>query len=91
MTKRQKRLDRIRQNPNSVSLNDLQRVLEDYGFTHEHTVGSHYTFSILIKGRTHLLVVPFRRPVKPIYVKKALRLIAAVIEARGDENDAEES
>ena len=32
MSKRQMRLERLRRNLNDVSLEELQRVLEDYGF-----------------------------------------------------------
>jgi hypothetical protein len=94
MTKRQKRLQRIRQNSNNVSLDDLRKVLEDYGFEYRQTVGSHFTFSYVIGGQTKLFVVPFRRPIKPIYVKRALKIIDEVIQERGanepDENDSEE-
>ena len=95
MSKRQKRLERIRQQPNNVSLDDLRRVLEDYGFEYRQTVGSHYTFSYVVGGQTKLFVVPFRRPVKPVYVKRALKLIDRIIEERGedepDEPDSEEN
>lgn len=89
MSKRQKRLARIRQNPQNVSLDDLRRVLEDYGFEYKQTVGSHYTFSVVIGERTKLLVVPFRRPIKAVYVKKALKMIDEIIELEGapDEPD----
>lgn len=90
MSKRQKRLAHIRQNPKNVSLDDLRQVLEDYGFEHKHTVGSHHTFAAIIGGSTHLLSVPFSRPVKPIYVKKALQLIHLVIAAQGGDDAPEE-
>lgn len=94
MSKRKKRLERIRQNPNNVSLNDLRLVLEDYGFEYKQSVGSHYTFSYVLGGQTKLFVVPFRRPVKPIYVKRALKLIDQIIEEQGEdepeESDSEE-
>ncbi len=90
MSKRKKRLERIRQNPNNVSLEALRQVLEDYGFEYKQTVGSHYSFSVVIGGRVRLLVVPFRRPVKPIYVRKALKLIAQIIAEQGQEEEDDE-
>jgi predicted RNA binding protein YcfA (HicA-like mRNA interferase family) len=90
MTKRKKRLQHIRQNPNNVSLEELRQVLEDYGFEHLHTSGSHYTFSIIIESKPHLLVVPFRRPVKPAYIKKALQLIDRAIAETRDDNEPED-
>jgi predicted RNA binding protein YcfA (HicA-like mRNA interferase family) len=44
MTKRQKRLERIRQNPKAVSFQDLRQLLEDYGFKMRRISGSHYIF-----------------------------------------------
>lgn len=83
MSKREKRLERIRQNPNSVSLDDLRRVLEDFGFEHRNTSGSHFTFSYTIGSETKLFTVPFNRPIKPIYVKQALKLIDRMIQEQG--------
>lgn len=89
MSKRRKRLERIRQNPNNVSLDNLRRVLEDYGFEYRQTVGSHYTFSYELSGQTKLFVVPFRRPVKPVYVKRAIKLIDEIIEEQGEDEPDE--
>lgn len=88
MSKRQKRLERIRQNPHNVSLEDLRTILEDFGFIYRQTVGSHYTFSYTIAGQTKLFVVPFKRPIKTVYVKRAIKLIDALIQEQGeDESD----
>jgi predicted RNA binding protein YcfA (HicA-like mRNA interferase family) len=83
MSRRQKRLERIRRNPNNVSLDALQRVLEDYGFEHKGTTGSHHKYSYTISGETKLLVVPFARPVKPVYVRQALKIIDRIIQELG--------
>jgi predicted RNA binding protein YcfA (HicA-like mRNA interferase family) len=92
MSKRQKRLEHIRQNPNNVSLTDLRTVLEDYGFEYKKTVGSHYTFTYELDGETRLFVVPFRRPVKPIYIKQALKIIDQIIQEHDeDEPDDDET
>ncbi len=90
MSKRQKRLQRIRQNPKNVSLDDLRSVLEDYGFEYQRTVGSHYTFSYMLSGETKIFVVPFERPVKAIYVKRAIKLIDQIIEEQGESDDTDE-
>lgn len=88
VNKRQKRLERMRQNPNNVSLNDFRRVLEDHGFVYQRTSGSHFTFYYILAGQTKLFVVPFNRPIKPIYVKRALKIIDEIIEEQGeDESD----
>jgi hypothetical protein len=89
MSRRQKRLERIRQNPKNVSVADLRLVLEDYGFEYRKTVGSHYTFTYLLEDKIHLFVVPFRRPVKPVYVKRALKIIDHIIQEQGGSDDQE--
>jgi hypothetical protein len=91
MSKRQKRLERIRQNPNNVSLADLRTVLEDYSFEYKKTVGSHYTFAYELGGETKLFVVPFRLPVKPIYIKQALRIIDQIIQDRNEDEPDDET
>jgi hypothetical protein len=90
MSKRQKRLQRLRQNPTNVSLDELRQVLEDFGFEHRHTTGSHYTFNVELADGSHLLVVPFNRPVKTIYVRKALGLIDKVLGETGVGDEPEE-
>jgi predicted RNA binding protein YcfA (HicA-like mRNA interferase family) len=50
VTKREKRLQRIRQNPNNVSFKDLRALLEDHGFALERSSGSHHSFKVKIKG-----------------------------------------
>jgi predicted RNA binding protein YcfA (HicA-like mRNA interferase family) len=91
VTKRRKRLERLREHPKNVSLDELRQVLEDYGFEYRQTVGSHFTFSVEIGGVMKLLVVPFRRPLKPIYVKKALELIDQVMAGQEEESWQDEA
>lgn len=88
MTKREKRLQKLRQNPKNVSFEDLQTVLEDFGFELIRSSGSHHSFSITISGEPHLLVVPYHRPVKSIYVREALKLID-LMEQESEEEDNE--
>ena len=90
MSKRDKRLERVRRNPKNVSLDKLRLLLEDYGFQYQGTTGSHYTFSYTLGGETKLFTVPFRRPVKRVYVELALKLIDRIIEEQG-EDEPEES
>jgi hypothetical protein len=89
VSKRRKRLERIRQNPKNASLEELRGILEDYGFHYRQSVGSHYTFDYVLGNQTRLFVVPFRRPVKTVYVKRAIKLIDMLIQER-DEDEADE-
>jgi predicted RNA binding protein YcfA (HicA-like mRNA interferase family) len=72
MTKREKRLQKLRQNPNDVSFDDLRQALEAEGFVLDHTTGSHHVFRASSGVK---VVIPFARPVKAIYVRQALLAI----------------
>jgi predicted RNA binding protein YcfA (HicA-like mRNA interferase family) len=78
MSKRKKLLLRIKQNPKDVIFNDLRKLLEMYGFTLKRTRGSHHSFKGLVSGQSVLFVVPYKQPLKEIYVKKALILIEQI-------------
>lgn len=79
MTKRQKRIKKIFQNPKTVPFNELDRVLRDFGFKvrQSSSGSSHYVYT---KKETQISV-PFKRPyVKEVYVKRIIELI-------GEENN----
>ena len=44
MSKRKKRLEKIRQNPKNVSFDDLRQLLENNDFELDHATGSHHIF-----------------------------------------------
>lgn len=74
MTKREKRVKRLFQNPRTVSSKELNRVLIDFGFEmRQPGLGSsHYIYT---KGNIQISV-PFRRPfVKEVYIKRVIELI----------------
>lgn len=61
MTKRDKRLNRIRQNPKNVSFEDLKIVLEDFGFQMRDSSGtSHHFFRAEIGERVWQLTIPYK-------------------------------
>lgn len=91
MSKRKKRLERIRQNPKNVSFQDLRQVLEDHGFVLDRVVGSHHTFKR--KEGDEIIVVPYTRAqLQSVYVRRALELIDQVIaSAESEDEDDEQS
>lgn len=91
MSKRKKRLERIRQNPKNVSFQDLRQVLEDHGFVLDRVVGSHHTFKR--KKGDEIIVVPYTRAqLQSVYVRRALELIDQVIaSAESEDEDDEQS
>jgi predicted RNA binding protein YcfA (HicA-like mRNA interferase family) len=88
MTKREKRLKKIRQNPKNVPFDDLRMLLEDYGFELRRTRGSHHSFVGSIGGEKVTLVIPYNKPLNPVYVNKALGFIEQ-IEASTDDQISE--
>ncbi|MBA3871868.1 MAG: type II toxin-antitoxin system HicA family toxin [Anaerolineae bacterium] len=81
MTKREKRLEKLRQSQKNVSMQELSQVLGDFGFEIEHSPnGSHYKFEYNKVGLVIRLIIPFRRPIKPYYVKDAIKAIDQVKE-----------
>ena len=85
MTKREKRLQKIRQNPNNVSMDDLEQVLNDYGIYLDHATGSHHIFRYNLKGKRNALSIPYAKPIKSKYVKDVINIIDQVKEEENDE------
>jgi len=74
VTKREKRLERIRRNPKSVRFEDLDQLLLDYGFARRQPSGgsSHYIYA---RGDMRL-TIPMNRPhLREVYVKSVLKLL----------------
>ena len=68
-----KRIERLRRSRNGVRPEELQAVLESAGFVLVRTKGIHRIFAH--PQRRARLVVPYRRPLLPVYVRKALEAI----------------
>jgi hypothetical protein len=81
MTKREKRIERMRQNPRAVRFEELDTLLLSLGFA-KRQASSHIGYYY----GTHFVTVVYRTPfVLPVYVKKALAVIDAVLEETEDE------
>ena len=77
MSKKEKALARIRQNPKHVRFEDLENILLNLGFIKRQSKGSHRTFTL---GR-HIIRIPVNKPfLKQIYVKLALRVLDEIEE-----------
>lgn len=73
--RRQKRRHKIAQNPKHIRFEDLRRLLEDYGFELKRTKGSHHAFVGYVGEQKVTVVIPYHRPLKEVYVKKALKIL----------------
>jgi len=78
MSKIEKALVKLKQNPRNVRYQELETILLGLGFEKIIAKGSHTKF---ILGN-HIIVVPFEKPfLKPIYI----RLVLQVLEELEDE------
>ena len=89
-SRRQKRRRKIAQNPRSVRFEDLRRLLEDYDFEFKRTRGSHHTFVGYVNDTKLVIVIPFKRPLKSIYVKKVLAILDEIEPLEEDEKSNDE-
>lgn len=80
MSKREKLLQRFRNNPKTVRFEEIDRLLLKLGFD-KRQVGSHATYTL----EQHLITIPFRKPyILPIYVKSILAILDT-LQALNDE------
>jgi hypothetical protein len=68
-------LERMRWNPKGDwTINDVERVCREHGFTClPPKGGSHY--KITKPGHPVILTIPYKRPIKPVYIRALVRLI----------------
>ena len=86
MSKRKKRLEKIRQNPKTVRIKELDVVLRDFGFTPDFTEGSHTTYrhetglrvTVAAHGQQHIAAY---------IVKQAIAAIDSILETADDTED----
>lgn len=78
MSKKEKALEKLRQNPKNVRFEELAEILIGLGFVEKPGKGSHSKF---VYG-VHVLVIPKRKPfLKPIYITLALQVIDEILDA----------
>ena len=87
MTKRDKQYQRIVNNPKDISFEELDSLLLSNGFKRHQPSGGSSHFIYRHQESHDKLTIPYKRPVKAIYVKQALAIIESLQE-RGvsDEN-----
>jgi predicted RNA binding protein YcfA (HicA-like mRNA interferase family) len=67
-----KTLRQMKANPLDWRIENLQSVAEAFGLLWRHTGGSHVVFR---HPTGAMLTVPARRPIKPVYIRKFVRLV----------------
>ncbi|NOX14997.1 MAG: type II toxin-antitoxin system HicA family toxin [Epsilonproteobacteria bacterium] len=72
MSRYDKLIDKLKNNPKDVSFQILKKILEENGYIGVNTGGSHWVFR---KDGKESITIPYKRPIKIIYVKKVIALI----------------
>lgn len=72
LSKKDKLLKFIKNNPTNVKFEDLKKVLENIGYEAKNRGGSHYVFT---KKDSDSLCIPYKKPVKVIYVKQVIKIL----------------
>jgi len=72
MSKKEKLIEAIKNNPKNVRFEDLRKILESIGYTAVNNGGSHYVFT---KENATSLTIPYKKPVKVVYVKQVIKII----------------
>jgi len=72
MTRAVKTLEQMKANPRDWRIERLKSVADALGLVHRQPGGSHVIFR---HPNGAMLSVPARRPIKPVYVKKVVRLV----------------
>ncbi|KPJ67841.1 MAG: hypothetical protein AMJ43_02490 [Coxiella sp. DG_40] len=73
MSQHNKYLTKMRSNPHNWRIEQIESIAHQYQVTVRKTSGSHVIFSH--PNLIELLSIPAHRPIKPIYVKKFVKLI----------------
>ena len=72
MSKKEKLIEAIKNNPKNVKFEDLRKILENLGYTAVNNGGSHYVFT---KENATSLTIPYKKPVKVVYVKQVIKIM----------------
>ena len=73
VSKAEKLVKRMRASPKDWTMSSLEVVARHYGMTVRKSGGSHFVF---LHSRSEIAVsIPYRRPIKPIYIAQFLALI----------------
>lgn len=81
MSKAEKLLAKMRNNPRDWNIEEIKAIADLYGFEYRQPGTSHVTFRAMTGEK---LTIPAHKPIKPIYIKQFL---AFIDKARGGNNE----
>lgn len=72
MSKIDKILERMRQNPRDWRIDDIKVIADRYSIEYRQPGSSHVTFRFPNK---QMLTIPAHKPIKPVYIKQFINLL----------------
>jgi len=72
MSKKDKLIKTMKNNPKDVSFEEIKRLLENNGYTCHNSGSSHFVFR---KENSPHITIPYNKPIKAIYVKQVLAIL----------------
>ena len=73
------RLEDMRANPRANwRISDVQAVCEEFGVTFATPRGGGSHCKITHPSQREILTIPFKRPIKPVYIRKLVEFVDAV-------------
>jgi predicted RNA binding protein YcfA (HicA-like mRNA interferase family) len=76
MSKLDKLIQKLKNNPRDVKIETVQKIADNYGLQYSWGKGDH--MNIKHPELDYILTVPAHRPIKPIYIKKLLSMIEEI-------------
>jgi hypothetical protein len=76
MSKSEKKLDSMRNNPRDWQISDVETVARAYGVTVRKGAGSHVVFSY--PGVRMIVTIPAHRPIKAPYIRDFVEFIDSI-------------
>ncbi len=83
MSKQDKLLVRMRNNPHDWRISELLNIAQQYGISVRNNGGSHYVFEY--PGIEEDICIPSHRPIKAVYVRHFLALISQIEELNNND------
>lgn len=80
MSRIEKLLAKMRNNPQDWKIEDIKVIAERFGIEYRQPGTSHVTFRTTLG---EIITIPAHKPIKPVYIKKFL----ALIDTLGGENE----
>ena len=79
-----KRLERMRRNPAADwTIEDIEAVCREHAILCEPARGGGSHYKVAHPAMRAKLTIPFKRPIKPVYIRRLVAFIDAVREAHG--------